>query len=311
MTDSLLYRFAIIPGTRRALRRLQGRRLDAGTPDWGRGRIDPFNPVKYTILKQPIDTTIGHSDMVPLWNLKQHHGLYHWDGLNTDLQEVVLSSALGDGATMKWVDGISPKWNNTAPRTMSSLRRVTNYIERAGAPDTRFRSTARWRRPAKRSKRDCASCHAFGGTRTGTVVPVAEVGTDRHRLDMWTPASATAYNAYGAGHAWKFSRFSSTKGYASVWLEGLWLRAPYLHNGSVPSLVALLQPVDQRPTHFTRGYDVYDPDQIGFISTGPDAAKVGTPFDTSLPGNSNAGHTYGVTLPADSKRALLEYLKTL
>ena len=43
-------------------------------PDWGRGRIDPFNPVKFTILKQPIDTTIGNSDMVPLWNLKAHEG---------------------------------------------------------------------------------------------------------------------------------------------------------------------------------------------------------------------------------------------
>ena len=103
MLDRMLYRFAIIPAMRRRV--LQLRDADAWMlqrPDWGRGRIDPFNPVKYTILKQPVDMTVGHSDMVPLWNLKAHKGYaYHWDGLNTNLQEVVLSSALGDGATMK------------------------------------------------------------------------------------------------------------------------------------------------------------------------------------------------------------------
>ena len=36
-------------------------------PDWGRGRIDPFNPVKFRMLRQPIDATIGNSDMVPVW----------------------------------------------------------------------------------------------------------------------------------------------------------------------------------------------------------------------------------------------------
>ena len=89
----------------------------------------------------------------------------------------------------------------------------------------------------------CASCHAPGGARTGTVVPLAEIGTDRHRLDMWTKPSAAAYNAYGEGHTWKFSHFRTTEGYVSVPLEGLWLRAPYLHNGSVPSLTDLLEPV--------------------------------------------------------------------
>ena len=93
-------RGTIIPATRRGILRLQEQ--DAWmkrNPDWGRGRIDPFNPVKFRTLKQPVYTTIGNSDMVGLWNLKQRRGLaLHWDGLNTDLKEVVLSSAIGDGA---------------------------------------------------------------------------------------------------------------------------------------------------------------------------------------------------------------------
>jgi cytochrome c peroxidase len=157
----------------------------------------------------------------------------------------------------------------------------------------------------------CASCHAPGGPRTGTIIPAEEVGTDRHRLEMWTAASAAAYNAYGEGHDWKFSHFRSTNGYVSVPLDGVWLRAPYLHNGSVPNLAALLETVERRPTHFWRGYDVYDPSGVGFVTEGPAAQKAGTSIDTSQPGNSNAGHTYGTSLPADSKRALIEYLKTL
>jgi hypothetical protein len=62
---------------------------------------------------------------------------------------------------------------------------------------------------------------------------------------------------------------------------------------------------------FWRGYDVIDPVKVGFVSDGPEARRVGTRHDTSVPSNSNAGHLYGTALPADAKRALLEYLKTL
>ena len=312
--DALLYRTVIIPRTRTGLLELRDRNAwMQRNPDWGRGRIDPFNPVKFTTLKQPVDTTIGNSDMVPLWNLKQHRGYaYHWDGLNSDLKEVVLSSAIGDGATTKWVDRDNRNWNYTAPRAASSLRRIQNYIENVPSPKYPFAIDQPLAAAgAQVYAAQCASCHAPGGARTGTIIPAQEVGTDRHRLEMWTPASAAAYNAYGEGHDWKFSHFRSTNGYVSVPLDGVWLRAPYLHNGSVPNLAALLETVEHRPTHFWRGYDVYDPARVGFITEGPAAQKAGTSIDTSQPGNSNAGHTYGTSLPADSKRALIEYLKTL
>lgn len=105
--------------------------------------------------------------------------------------------------------------------------------------------------------------------------------------------------------------FRTGSGYASVPLDGLWIRAPYLHNGSVPSLSALLDPPQNRPVRFWRGYDVYDPVTVGFVSDGPEAQRDGRLYETTEPGNSNAGHTHGTALPDDSKRALLEYLKTL
>jgi mono/diheme cytochrome c family protein len=315
-TDRLLYRFAIIPQTRRAL-------LDLGAenewmahrPEWGRGRIDPFNTVKYRVLRQPMDETIGNSDMVPLWGYKrlsEYSYAYHWDGLNTDLREVVMSSAIGDGATLTWVDRDYAKWNNTDPREMSSLRRVQNFISALEPPAYPFPiDRALAASGAEIYKTECAACHAPGGPRLGQVVPVAEVGTDRHRHELWPKASADAYNAYGVGRAWTFSKFRSTEGYVAVAHDGLWLRAPYLHNGSVPSLTDLLEPVANRPKEFWRGNDVYDPVKVGFASDGPEVRRLGTRYDVTQPGNSNEGHLYGTTLPAASKRALIEYLKTL
>jgi hypothetical protein len=251
--------------------------------------------------------------MVPLWNLARHAGYaYHWDGLNTTLTEVVLSSAIGDGATSNWVDRDVSRWNSTDPQNMSSLRRVQNYISAVQPPQYPLPIDQPLAdRGAEIYKAGCANCHELGAPRTGTVVPVDEVGTDRHRLDMWTPGSAAAYNAYGEGHDWKFSHFRTTGGYVSVALEGLWLRAPLLHNGSVPTMADLLERPENRPRRFWRGYDVYDASKVGFISEGAAAQQAGTPYDTDQPGNSNAGHRYGTDLPVDDKRALLEYLKTL
>ena len=64
----------------------------------------------------------------------------------------------------------------------------------------------------------------------------------------------------------RFSHFRKTFGYANSPLDGLWLRGPYLHNGSVPTLRDLLEPSDKRPVKFYRGYDVYDQKKVGFVS---------------------------------------------
>ncbi|OJT18864.1 hypothetical protein BO221_39825 [Archangium sp. Cb G35] len=90
-------------------------------------------------------------------------------------------------------------------------------------------------------------------------------------------------------------------------LNGTWASSPYLHNGSVPTLYALLLPPTERPQTFSVGRWEYDPKQVGYISAGS-APFV---FDTRVTGNSNRGHEYGVTLPDTDRWALVEYLKTL
>jgi hypothetical protein len=128
---------------------------------------------------------------------------------------------------------------------------------------------------------------------------------------MWTQSAAQAYNSYAAGHSWKFNNFVKQNGYVNVPLEGLWLRGPYLHNGSVPTLTDLLEAPANRPRIFYRGYDVLDPQRVGFVSSGPDAERVGFKYDTSVAGNGNYGHLWGTMLTAAEKKALVEYMKTL
>ncbi|MBN3962573.1 cytochrome c [Nostoc sp. NMS8] len=299
--ENLLYRFVIIPQTKKGL--LQQKVDFAWTdsrPNWGPGRIDPFNPVKFTTLKLPKDDTIGNSDMMPLWNQKQHQNFaLHWDGLETSLRETVQTGAIGDGATKESLP-------------VEDLQRVQDYISELPPPKYPFAVDKQLATQGKEIfSSTCASCHAFGGERTGKVIPVAEVGTDRHRLDMWTQQGADTYNKFGDGYPWDFNELRKTDGYVSVSLDGLWLRAPYLHNGSVPSLQDLLEKPENRPQSFYRGFDVYDQKKVGFISEGEEAERVGFKYDISVPANSNQGHLYGTDLPAKEKQALIEYLKTL
>jgi hypothetical protein len=95
-------------------------------------------------------------------------------------------------------------------------------------------------------------------------------------------------------------------GYKARPLNGVWATAPYLHNGSIPNLVELLKPAVQRTRMFHVGSHVYDPANVGFKDD-PNQPL----FDTSLSGNSNAGHEYGTTLSVQERRDLLEYLKSL
>lgn len=300
VVEKALYRYVLIPQTKQALlkQKAQFSWMDQ-RPDWGRGRIDPFNPIKFGILKQPVDQTVGNSDMVPLWNQKLRQGMsLHWDGLNTSEDEVFLSSAIGDGATYKHIQ-------------RENLKRMQDWLRDLPAP--RYPYAIDQQLAGAGSKifgERCASCHAPGGANTGQVVPVDQVGTDRNRLDMWTRGAADAYNNYEPGYHWGFKNFRKTNGYVSPPLDGVWLRAPYLHNGAVPTLTDLLMPPDQRPKFFWRGYDVYDQERVGFISNGPEAEKYSR-FDTNAAGNSNQGHLWGTDLPPEDKKALIEFLKTL
>jgi mono/diheme cytochrome c family protein len=101
-------------------------------------------------------------------------------------------------------------------------------------------------------------------------------------------------------------------------LDGIWASPPYLHNGSVPNVYALLSPAKERPARFYLGRRDYDPVNLGYQSQ---ELAGGFEFDTTIPGNRNIGHEFddapkgggiiGRRLSPDERHALVEYLKTL
>jgi hypothetical protein len=96
-------------------------------------------------------------------------------------------------------------------------------------------------------------------------------------------------------------------------LYGIWAAAPYLHNGSVPNLWALLQKPADRPTSFGLGSNKFDPKNVG-LDTGPSLFNytyTAASCDAINDGNSNCGHPWGTNLSDDDKWALIEYMKQL
>ncbi len=100
--------------------------------------------------------------------------------------------------------------------------------------------------------------------------------------------------------------------YESRVMQGIWAAAPYLHNGSVPTLTDLLNPVAERPVAFKIG-PAYDPAKIGLATVQTKFEYVLTTTDCAdrNSGNSRCGHEFGTTLAPADKKALLEYLKQL
>lgn len=96
--------------------------------------------------------------------------------------------------------------------------------------------------------------------------------------------------------------------YRAAPLAGVWSTPPYLHNASVPSLYELLLPPEKRAKSFYLGNPEFDPVKVGYRT---EPFERGYNFDTTRPGYSNRGHTYGTSLGDEDRWALVEYLKTL
>lgn len=176
----------------------------------------------------------------------------------------------------------------------------------------------------------CARCHGTYGdkwTYPNKVVPLDEIGTDPTRHTGVSEAFGKAYSEswFGqepGGRLAGGKHYRMTDGYQAPPLDGVWATAPYLHNGSVPTLAGVLNS-KARPKRFTRSFRTdeadYDKVKVGWkvnelpaplpdSAPGIERRKV---YDTTQPGRGNAGHTYGDELTEDERRAVVEYLKTL
>jgi hypothetical protein len=176
----------------------------------------------------------------------------------------------------------------------------------------------------------CARCHGTYGpdwTYPNKIVPIDEIGTDRTRWAGLSERVGRHYNESWFAHektGWLTDDYPArqTAGYQAPPLDGIWATAPYLHNGSVPTVYHLLNS-KARPKYFTRSYrtgkEDYDPVKLGLkIQVLEHGAEPQLParerrqvYDTTLPGRGNGGHTFGDVLSEDERLAVIEFLKTL
>lgn len=179
---------------------------------------------------------------------------------------------------------------------------------------------------------NCQSCHGYYAGKLedltlvsfpNKLVPWKDILTDSTRFNRMDEKTIKIINS---------SEYSShinakqTNGYVGTILDGIWVTAPYLHNGSVPTLWHLFYP-EERPSKFLIGGHMLDYERVGiafkndeegflndYLNYPSNYIPFSNPviYDTSLPGCSNRGHEFEFSnLNDEEKTALIEYLKLL
>lgn len=168
---------------------------------------------------------------------------------------------------------------------------------------------------------NCAECHGTYGqqeTYPEVTVPLDVVGTDPVRLHALTPEHRRWMQSGWMSRFGRDEVILDPQGYVAPPLDGIWASAPYLHNGSVPTIWHLFHPAE-RPAVWLRTEDGYDRARLGLEVTEFEAVPADVTntaarrryFDSSPTGKSTSGHEFPDVLSEDEKRAVMEYLKTL
>jgi mono/diheme cytochrome c family protein len=263
----------------------------------------------------PLGVNLPEMDTPPWWHLKRKATMYY-DG-RTDARSVrsMMQFLLGE-KSLEELKALEPIFGD-----------VQAFLKSIEPPRYPFSIDAeRAARGQIVFSKTCARCHGTygpGGFYPNKIVPLDVVGTDPARAMGLSDRLVAHYNStwLGAVHPVDTQR----NGYQAPPLDGIWASAPYLHNGSVPTLHALLSS-STRPRRFTRPpsteFEQYDTVQVGWKYTEVSADDLAStarrsPFqarfivDTGRFGLGNRGHTFGDRLSEDQRMDLIEYLKTL
>ena len=175
----------------------------------------------------------------------------------------------------------------------------------------------------------CSGCHGTYGEEPSypnLLIAIDDIGTDPTMVTGYTQFVDIYVDWFNQSFYGEIAHLDPQPGYVAPPLDGIWATAPYLHNGSVPTIEALLDSA-QRPRYWSRKYDasgVYDDSDyndaalgwnVTVLDHGRDEESVVQAkthlYDTTQPGYSNAGHVYGDALSSEERKAVIEYLKTL
>ncbi|MFP5040178.1 hypothetical protein [Parasediminibacterium sp. JCM 36343] len=164
---------------------------------------------------------------------------------------------------------------------------------------------------------NCSRCHGTYGENSyypNLLIPASIIKTDSllYKGNQQNPQFIQWFNKSWFAQGQNPARLQPFNGYIAPPLDGVWVTAPYLHNGSVPTLEALLNS-KERPVYWKRDFNrpQYDYENLGWVYETPTSPKKKTVYNTTLPGYGNSGHTFGDKLTMEERKALIEYLKML
>ncbi|MEQ8705752.1 MAG: c-type cytochrome [Phaeodactylibacter sp.] len=267
------------------------------------------DPVDLTYRETPnydmMDYTIA-TDVPPLWHVKKKNALYY-NGIGR-----------GDFTKLLFQASVLGIPDSTAAReAIIGFKDVLAWLQTLEPPA--YPGPVDQALAAEGQvifEENCSKCHGTYGeeeTYPNKLVSLALVKTDPMYANYAKNSGIVEwYNSSWFAQSEPKSYFAPELGYVAPPLDGIWATAPYLHNGSVPTVAALLDSKN-RPDIWVRSGDSrdYDHEQLGWAYTELDKAKGDWAFDTNRPGYSNKGHDFGDKLSVGERTAVIEYLKTL
>jgi Cytochrome c len=163
----------------------------------------------------------------------------------------------------------------------------------------------------------CAKCHGFYGeyaSYPNYLIPQQVIGTDSmlNQSNYQYSDMISWFNSSWFGKGDHPAKLVPFNGYIAPPLDGVWITAPYFHNGSVPDLESVLNS-KERPVYWSRNFShpEYDYEKLGWKYTVEEKEGGRKVYNTTIPGYGNFGHSFGDRLDEQERKAILEYLKTL
>ena len=309
------------------------RAMAAGTHT-NQPRVNPAARIAETIMRyrdpqtlerrdEPAYAIAGYNiatDTPPLWNVAKKNALYYTAVGRGDFTKLIFQASV-----LGIPDSAQARQAQRAFVDVLAWLRALEPPAYPGRIDTALAASGRLL-----FAETCAGCHGDYGAlfsdRADDTYPNKVVSVDAVRTDPLYAAYAVTseitdwYNASWFATSPPRSRFEPEPGYVAPPLDGVWATAPYLHNGSVPTVWQLLDS-RTRPTYWSRfsasaktpsgAADEYDHARLGWRHRALERPRGKHAYDTTLPGYGKDGHTYGDHLTDAQRGAVVEYLKTL
>lgn len=267
------------------------------------------NPADLTYKKEPNYEMMGYTiatDVPPLWNVKKKNALYYNGIGRGDLTKLLFQAS---------VLGIPD--STAARQAINRFRDVVAWLKELQPPSY---PTPIDQPLAEKGEgifnEHCSKCHGtYGETESypNKLISLDLVKTDPLYANYAFNSGIVGwYNSSWFAQTEPRSFFEPNLGYVAPPLDGIWASAPYLHNGAVPTVEALLNS-PSRPTYWSRSgrSDDYNYQSLGWNYAVLDKPQGDWVFDATLPGYSNKGHYFGDKLSEGERQAVIEYLKTL